>query len=260
MLVLIAESKTIGRCDTPVAPDDYRAHRPAFEAEAAAIMASLSDASAQELAADVKISLPLARRLCEMIYDFPNKSVGGEAAGAFTGVVFRALDYATLPPEARGRLRDGVGIISSLYGLLRPDDIVKPYRFDFTTKLAPGGLAFANYWRPELTRRLVDKLRSTGEDEVLDLLPADASRCVDWKRVREVARVGKADFRELLPGGKTRTPNAGRLKTLRGLLLRQIVTDGIESLTALASVEGRGYVGVPSPGDSGTLLFHTLPD
>lgn len=180
MLILIAESKTMGRCDGKVPPAVYQAHKPVFEPVADEIMDSLRGASVEELSADVKISLALARRLREMVYDFPNKSVGGEAVREFTGVVFRALDYASLSDDARHRLCGSVRIVSSLYGLLRPDDIVKPYRFDFTTKLAPEGQTFAAYWRAAVTSRLIDELRATGETEVLDLLPADASRCVDW--------------------------------------------------------------------------------
>ena len=51
----------------------------------------------------------------------------------------------------------------------------------------------------------------------------------------------KADFRTVMDGGKTKTPTANRLKTLRGLLLRQIITDGIDSFESLATLSSSDY-------------------
>lgn len=260
MLALIAESKTMGPCDGAVPEGEYALHAPLYGAEADAIMESLRGASVDELARDVKISAALARGLRSMIYDFPCKGRGSSAIDAFTGVVFKALDYKAFAADARERLDENTRVISSLYGWLRPGDFVKPYRFDFTTRLAPDGGTFASYWRGRVTDALLADLRRGGHAEVLDLLPGDASRCIDWRRVAAVAGVWKADFRELLPGGAERTPNAGRLKTLRGRLLRQIVQEGIDSVEGLHAVEGDGFVGV-GPGEKpGTLLFHAVAD
>lgn len=264
MLILIAESKTMGRCARPVAPETFDAHRPALEAEADAIMESLREASAEELAADVKISLPLARKLCEMVYEFPNKALGGEAVREYTGVVFKALDYPSMSAREQASFCRRVRIISSLYGWLRPDDIVKQYRFDFTTPLAPEGKTFAAYWRGAVTDTLLKTLEAGGFEDVLNLLPGDAARCVDWKAVAARAKVWKVDFQEILPGGKTRTPNAGRLKTLRGRLLRQIIRENVTTPASLLTLEGPGYAPAATQANPAkspnTILFHTLPD
>ncbi len=149
-------------CDGSVTPEQYALHRPALDTQAGSIMESLRGMNAGELAAAVKISLPMARRLVRMIYDFPDKRLGGEAIEAFTGVVFRAFGYRLLDDDARRRACGHVRIVSSLYGWLRPDDIVKPYRFDFTTALAPGGRNFAAYWREYVTGCLLDELEACG--------------------------------------------------------------------------------------------------
>ena len=56
--------------------------------------------SADELTAKVKISAAMASHLRDMIYEFPAKGMGTRAIEAFTGVVFKAFDYATLGKEA----------------------------------------------------------------------------------------------------------------------------------------------------------------
>lgn len=227
MITLIAESKTMTACDSAVDAAEYAAHTPLLEADADAIMESLRGHTAAGLAAAVKISDAMARRLHAMIYDFPDKRFGARAIEAFTGVVFKALGYDTLDFSEQHRICSDVRIISSLYGFLRPDDIVKSYRFDFTTRLAPGGDSFAAYWRRPVTDCLLDEMAERGETTVLDLMPGDAARCLDLKRVGEKAKIVRAVFRRVMPGGEMKTPDAGRLKTLRGQLLRELAVRDI---------------------------------
>lgn len=257
MLILIAESKTMGLCDIPVSPEDYIKHMPALASEADGIMDALRESDADELATRMKLSLQMVRKLQQMVYEFPNKLLGSPAIEAFTGVVFKAFSYASLGSKARNQAIDDVRIISSLYGWLRPDDIVKPYRFDFTTPLAPGGLRFAVYWKNgAVTRCLLEELRQGRHHDILNLLPGDAARCIDWSKIPSDVRVWKADFREVQPGGALKTPNSGRLKTLRGLLLRQIVTDGITAPHELMSLEGDYYVGSGSADTDGNIVYY----
>lgn len=218
-------------CDggMPVAPDLYVKHRPIGEVVADEVMHRISLMSPQEIAADVKISLKIASKIAEMAYEFPNKLIGLPAIKAFTGVVFRALDYDTLDAEDKKYFDENVRIISSLYGWLRPLDIIKGYRTDFTTRLAPGNKSFADYWRKDVTIHLVRELQRAGATDILNLLPGDAAKCIDWKLVKRFAKVWKVDFKELMDGGDYKTPNAGKLKALRGKILRTIVTGKISS-------------------------------
>ncbi len=259
MLILIAESKTMTDCRKAVSREEYAAHRPLLESGADALMESLDGLTAAELSAKVKISEAMGGRLKRMIYDFPMKETGQEAMEAFTGVVFRAFGFASLDGDARRRACGRIRIISSLYGWLRPDDIVKPYRFDFTTPLAPGGKTLVSHWKQDVTGLMLQYLEREGEHEVLDLLPADAARCIDWKRIAKAARVCKAGFREVRDGGAVRTPDAGRLKTLRGLLLRQIIADDINSLDGLAGLEAENYVANGFDPAFGVIEFLTAP-
>lgn len=242
MLVLIAESKTMAPCDRAVSVAEYAAHRPALEDVADEVMSRLRTMPAEYLSERTGLSMPMSRRLRQMIYEFPNKALGCEAIEAFTGVVFKAFGYSSLDIVARQRTNSCVRILSSAYGWLRPDDIVKPYRFDYTMRLADGDRQLAAFWRDAVTECVLRDIESEGSGQLLNLLPADAARCIDWKRVMARGEVWSADFREIRPGGVMRTPNAGWLKTLRGKLLRQIVTQPIADAAALAVAEGDGYV------------------
>lgn len=256
MLILIAESKTMSPCDGTVTMHDYSCHRPPLESGADRVMDLLRNMDAAKLAELTRLSTPMVRRLQEMAYDFPFKGAGGMAIESYTGVVFKALDYHSLDCEAKVRACSRVAIVSSLYGWLRPDDIVKAYRLDFNMKVAPDGLALASYWRADVTRMLLDAVENRGETDVLNLLPSDAARCIEWGRIRRKARVWKAEFKEIISGGGMRTPDAGWLKRLRGSLLRQILEDDIVSAEAMFDMEGNGFVGAGGDAESGTILFH----
>lgn len=260
MLILIAESKTMKPCDCLVDREDFLCHRPIFDSEAGEIMKSLTAMSQEELAARSRLSQQMVRRIRQLIYEFPNKALGAEAIEVFTGVVFKAFGYQTLDSHSRLETADRVRIISSLYGWLHPNDLIKAYRFDFTTPLAPEGKTFAAYWRKAVTDCLESELHEKGCTEVLDLLPSDPARLIDWKRITHFAKVCKADFREIRPGGETRTPNSIRLKTLRGQLLRQIVTDSVSDLLSLGSVSSESYIGQGYDSSADKIIFYTASD
>lgn len=256
MIILIAEAKTMAPCREAVSAENYRAHCAGTERQADAIMASLRAMPQSELAAASHLSNSLAAKLREMILDFHDKSRGARAIEAFTGVVFKALDYTTLPLDARSEANATVRIISSLYGLLRPDDIIKPYRLDFNMALAPEGKTFAAYWREMVTDSLLKELRANGCQDILNLLPGEAERSVNWHRISSEARVWKAEFRQILPGGTVRTPNANRLKTLRGKLLRQLLTERPSRPETLSSIESPDYFAAEVTPDH-SIIFHT---
>lgn len=242
MLILIAESKTMLDEQRHISPEIWAKHTPTGEQQASIIMSRLESLSQSDLIEETGLSSTLAAKLRKMLYEFPNKSLGIEAINAFTGVVFKALQFETLSANAKSLCNTDVRIVSSLYGLLRPDDIIKPYRLDFTTKAAPNGSALNSFWKKAATIQLVKAVREAGHSEVLNLLPGDAAKCIDWKVVKRFCKVWKVDFVEITEGDKTKTPAANKLKTMRGKLLRQILCDNITNITDLKSIRSDEFM------------------
>lgn len=246
MVILIAESKTMLDRELPVSHQCYEANTPAGEDTADNVMARVADMDLSDISAAIKISLAMAAKVVRMAYEFPNKQTGLRAIEAFTGVVFSNFGYDSLPQEGKERAEANIRIISSLYGWLKPSDIIKPYRFDFTTPLAPGDTTFAAYWKKDVTIQLVRHLQATGENTILNLLPADAAKCIDWKLTKRFAKVWKIDFKEQ-DGNSVHTPHAGKLKALRGQLLREIITQSITSPTPLLTMESDTFLSLGTP-------------
>lgn len=252
MIILIAESKSMSEMTPQVLTPG---NTPEFEAQAEEIVQVWRGRSVAELSEALRLGPKNAQRLFEELYDFPDKSTGAQAMEAFTGVVFRELDVASLCEEARIRMEHDVRIVSSLYGMLRPEDVIKSYRLDFGMKAAPGEKTLSTWWRPTLTKALVRLMQERGEHDVLNLLPLDASKCFDWKIIKNFGDVYIANFKEVRDGGKSATPSGEKLKRLRAKLLRHILTNGVakcESLRHLTHPDMMYECDSPYPGH---LLF-----
>lgn len=256
MIVLIAESKTMAPCNAMLSSETLSSHTPVFGGMADDVMSRIATMDAADVVTATKLSAAMAGRLLEMAYEFPNKALGAEAIEAYTGVVFKALSYPTLSDGGKALCRHQARIISSLYGWLRPDDIVKPYRLEFSSPLAPSDLQMSKFWRKDCTIALVKTLREQGEQDVIDLLPADASKCIDWKLVKRFAKVWKIDFQAVGDGGTLRTPHSGCLKTLRGHLLRAILERGLTDASELLTLETDQLLPQSTPIYPDHILFH----
>ena len=85
------------------------------------------------------------------------------AVYAFNGDVYQGLDVYTLPEEKLDRLQDTLRILSGLYGLLKPLDLIQPYRLEMGTPLKMGRKKnLYEFWQKLLTQHLNNEL-SEGE-------------------------------------------------------------------------------------------------
>lgn len=258
MLTLIAESKTMASQERQVSTEEYLDCMPLLEKEADRIVEYLSSFNTMQLSQSISISPALAMKAARLIYDFPNKSTGYNALKAFTGEVFRGIDIATLNEDDLKYSDNRILIISSLYGLLNPKNIIKPYRLDFNADCSPDGGKLSKFWKSKLTIAFVKHLKDTGEKEVLDLLPGEASKCLDWKIIKAFAKVMKVDFKTVGDDGNLRTPHSGKLKELRGKMVRTILNQRIDSFNTLLGLKTSDFAADPDLFREGFPTFIAL--
>lgn len=236
MIILIAESKTMTACDNEVPKEAYSMNKPIGENVAGVVMSEMARLMPGDLSQIAKWSQAMAQRARTLAYEFPNKTLGARAIEAYTGVVYRALGYPSLSDDGKKRLTNDVKIISSLYGWLDAENIIKAYRLDYSTPLAPGDKPMITYWKKDITIRLVKEIKARYGEPVLNLLPGDAAKGIDWKLTKSFAKVRKVDFKEVTNGGDFRTPASNKLKEMRGHLLREIAERGIDNVDELLTL------------------------
>ena len=162
MIVLLSPSKTQS-FRTPAAAS--RSSEPQFLAEAAELMERLREKSPAELQELMKLSEELAKvtsdRHQQWHSDHLTPSAGSvaQAVYAYTGEVFRGLKAAELSNGDITYAQEHLCILSGLYGLLRPLDLIRPYRLEMATPLATEHAAsLYEFWGDKPTTALREAL------------------------------------------------------------------------------------------------------
>ncbi|MHB0753917.1 peroxide stress protein YaaA [Polaribacter sp. M15] len=161
-----------------------------------------------------------------------------QAIYAFTGAVFQGIDVNSLEEEKLPLLQDRLRILSGLYGLLKPLDLIQPYRLEMGTKLKVGRKEnLYKFWDDTLAKSLNDELE---DDELLiNLASTEYFKAVP-KKVLKVPMITPV-FKDFKNGQyKTIMTYA---KMARGYMVRYIIENNVKTLEDLKgfNVEGYGF-------------------
>ncbi len=241
MITLIAESKTMGNRLTNIPEEVYLKNKPFYENEADQLMGYLKSMSLEEIATRLKISFGLANKAFNFAYEFPNKKQGNDAIREYTGEVFKALDYESLDERTKKYSRNHLLIISSLYGVLKTDNIIRPYRFDFNNDCTPGDISVIKFWISKNTSYLIEFMKQNNEQEIINWVLMETSQCIDWKITKQFAKIETPNFKIITDNALLKTPNTGYLKKLRGLFLRHLLLNRINDIEALYSISTMNF-------------------
>lgn len=141
-----------------------------------------------------------------------------QAIYAFSGDVYRGLDAYTIATKKIDRLQDTVRIISGLYGILKPLDLIQPYRLEMGTKFPVGNNKnLYEFWKKHVTKALNDELED--KELFLNLASNEYFKVIDTKALK--VPVTNIKFQEL-KDGKYKTI-AIFSKLARGLMTRYVI-------------------------------------
>lgn len=141
------------------------------------------------------------------------------ADAVYTGVLYDALDFAGLSPDARRRAARRVAITSSTFGLLRPGDRIPAYRLSGDVSL-PGLGSVASLWRESLGAAVLDAL---GEGLLIDL--RSTTYAAFWRPPRTLGP-WLATVRVLHESDGRRSVVSHFNKATKGRLVRALLEDG----------------------------------
>lgn len=177
---------------------------------------------------------------------------GHQAVMAFDGDVYGGLDARSLPPQAIAFAQRHLRILSGLYGLLRPLDLIHPYRLEMGTKLAnPGGKDLYTFWGEAITRALNAQLAETGSTALVNLASEEYFKSVK-PRLLDVPVV--TPVFEDWKNGKYKIISFFA-KRARGMMARYAIENGISDPEALKDFDVDGYAFVPEASKERTWVF-----
>ena len=155
---------------------------------------------------------------------------------AFKGDVYRGLDAYSIPIDKIDKVQETVRILSGLYGILKPLDLMQPYRLEMGTKLSVGKAKnLYEFWKKDLTKALNSELK---DDELfLNLASVEYFKAIDKQALK--VPVVDVDFKELKNGNyKTIAVYA---KLARGLMTRYIIDNDAKSLDDVKGFDLENY-------------------
>jgi len=236
--------RAIGQTTTPAFLDDSRE-----------LIGELRKLSPEEISRLMNVSRQIAELNYERFarWEPPfHQDNATPAVFLFNGQAYQGLQAETLSDDDLFFAQDHLRILSGLYGLLRPLDLIQPYRLEMGTKMRnPGGKDLYEFWGGKLTRAINEALSQHDSRVLMNLASNEYSKAIR-------PQVLDADI--ITPVFKEKKGNqyktvAVYAKTARGLMTRYIIENRIEDPQAIKGFDEQGYLYSPEMSDEKQWVF-----
>jgi hypothetical protein len=238
MLIVISPSKTLDFEKLVT----YQSHTlPEFVNEASILIKPLRKLSVDQLINLMGISPKLAQLNQERFFlwrpEFTPES-SRQALYAFRGDVYTGLDADSLSPADTDAAQKQLRILSGLYGMLRPLDLIRPYRLEMGIQLSVGkNRNLYEFWQKRITAKVREDLDKSGSNLLINLASVEYFKAINPKKLK--AEVITPEFREAKEG--TYKIISFFAKKARGMMTRFILQNGIDSEDQLQTFDRDGY-------------------
>lgn len=252
MLMVLSPAKTLDY-ESPLATEAHTL--PDFIPRSAELISVLREMSPAQIGSLMQISDPLAHLNVERYASWSKKfSVKNarQAVLAFNGDVYEGLDASSLNEKQLSWAQDHLRILSGLYGLLRPLDLMQPYRLEMGTRLANNkGKDLYAFWGESLTKALNETLASLKSKALINLASEEYFKAVH-PGVLSVPVI--APVFEDWKGGKYKIISF-HAKRARGLMARYVIEKKIIAPEKLQGFDVEGYAFTPAASDETRWVF-----
>ncbi|MEH6580592.1 MAG: peroxide stress protein YaaA [Halioglobus sp.] len=171
---------------------------------------------------------------------------------AFKGDVYTGLEAETLGTAQLNFAQQHLRILSGLYGVLRPLDLMQPYRLEMGVKFANrGGKNLYEFWGDEITRGLNVQLKKIKSDVLVNLASNEYFKSVQAGKLN--ADIVTPVFKDL-KSGKYKIISF-YAKKARGQMARYIIDNQLEDPAALKKFDINGYQYNSSQSTARELVF-----
>jgi cytoplasmic iron level regulating protein YaaA (DUF328/UPF0246 family) len=162
------------------------------------------------------------------------------AADIFTGAAYQGLDYPSLTAEDRLEGQDRLRILSGLYGILKPLDLIQPYRLEMGTRFPTSAKAtnLYHFWDSKLVKELNTELANDSSQFLVNVASQEyfkAAKLTDLKYP-----VITPIFKDRAKSGEYKVIMTFAKKA-RGLMTKFIIQNKVETIDELKGFNYEGY-------------------
>lgn len=238
MLIVISPAKTL---DYETAPKTKVFTTPDYLDRSAQLINRLRNFSSLDISDLMKVSAKIADLNFER-YEKWNKKFttknAKQAILAFKGDVYTGLDATSFKADDFKFAQAHLRMLSGLYGLLRPLDLMQPYRLEMGTKLkTDAGKNLYDFWGSDITEGLNAQLKKIKSDTLINLASNEYFKSVKPKELK--AEIITPVFKEF-KNGEYKIIGI-YAKKARGLLSRYIIENKLSDPEDLKSFSEEGY-------------------
>ncbi|MBJ7313571.1 peroxide stress protein YaaA [Rugamonas sp. CCM 8940] len=182
---------------------------------------------------------------------------GRQAVMAFNGDVYAGLAARSLTPGQLDYAQSHIRILSGLYGMLRPLDLIQPHRLEMGTRLdTPRGKDLYSFWGDTITQALNRNAEAQGAKVLVNLASEEYFKSV--RPAKLAVPVITPVFQEW-KGGKYKIISF-YAKRARGLLARYAAVNNIRDPQRLKDFDVDGYAYVPGESSANSWMFRRRVD
>jgi cytoplasmic iron level regulating protein YaaA (DUF328/UPF0246 family) len=252
MLIIISPSKTqeIGKAHRK----DYSI--PPFLDKCQKIVKDLQQFSVEELGETMSMSRKLSEMTQLRLADFdfpPSRQKCSQALLTFQGDVYSAITAENYTTDDLNFAQNHLRILSGLYGILHPLDLIQPHRLEMGSKFKPEpDVNLYQFWREDVTASVNETLSTMKDPILLNLASNEYTKVIDKKKLQ--APIVNVSFKER-QNGKLRTI-AIYAKRARGAMVDFIIKNRFKKLSDLYSFNYDSYM-FDKQSSTGTELLFT---
>jgi len=238
MLIVISPAKKLDYESPSIAK---KSTMPEYLEESELLISHLRKFSAMDLAELMHLSMNLAELNFDRYYQWKKSykaDVSKQCLLAFKGDVYAGMDAESFTQKDFDYAQSHLRILSGLYGLLRPLDLMMPYRLEMGTKLQnERGKNLYEFWGDIITDGINKQLKAQKDDVLVNLASNEYFKSVKPKKVE--GRIITPQFKEHKEGGYKMIGIYA--KKARGLMSRYILKNRIKDPEDIKNFDSDGY-------------------
>lgn len=254
MLSVLSPAKAL---DTSPAPFALSTSQPVLMDHAASLMKTTRNLTQKKIRELMSLSTDLAKLNYDRYRAFELPFTDDNALPAiftFNGEVYRGLSARTLKAGDVDWAQDHVAILSGLYGILRPKDLMQEYRLEMGTKLTTRrGKNLYAFWGEHITKTLDEWLEGHDDRTLVNLASGEYFKSVKTKKL--TAPVVTCVFEDWKKHEDDGTVISFMAKHARGLMARYIIESRVDRAEGLKDFKSSRYAFRPDRSTEEKLVF-----